>query len=621
MRPIRFFKDLSIENKLISIILFTCIFSLILAGVAFLKFEINKFQDEIKRDSIKVAEIIAASVTFPLVNDDKLFAEEVLSALSVEKSITAASIIKNENEVFAVYDTKNSPNKNYLKFSKSKQITYKFGKDFFSLYRPIMVNNEKIGGIYIETSTNQLNSIIKKNLVILINALILITIFAFFISSKLQKMISGPILKLAQLADYVSYKKDYSVRANKESNDELGVLFDSFNDMLTQIDNRDQELQRAYDDLNKAQRLESLGLLAGGIAHDFNNLLTAIISNIELAKTYSNPEDELYELLDDIEVASDQSKSLTQQLLTFAKGGNPVKELTNMKDLVKNSVEFTLRGSSLKCDFYIQKDLKNVNVDSSQINQVLNNLVINAMQAMPDGGKIEVGAENIVLNRDEIVDLDKGEYVKVYVKDFGTGIKKENLTKIFDPYFTTKDKGSGLGLATSYSIIKKHDGYMGVESQEGAGTNFYFYLPAFGEGITRSVDDMTEEIKGKGKVLVMDDEELIRRIVEKQLNRIGYDVFTASDGLEAAEIYSDAMTKNQPFDIVIVDLTVPGGVGGKELVEKLVEIDPSVKAIVASGYSEDPVMAEYEKYHFKGCVKKPFNMKELAEAIEAVLSS
>lgn len=382
------------------------------------------------------------------------------------------------------------------------------------------------------------------------------------------------------------------------------------------------ELKKGEEELIKSQRIESLGTLAGGIAHDFRNILTIVIGKIALAKMHLNPEDEVAELLTSAEKACKRATDLTNQLLTFSKGGVPIKKTVSIADLIKESVDFSLRGSKVKCKSSIPKDLWPVEVDEGQISQVINNLIINADQAMPEGGKIIVSAENIsdAAKEKEGLPVKEGRFVKISIKDQGVGIPKEHLSKIFDPYFTTKQKGSGLGLTTSYSIIKKHEGYITAESEIGVGTTFHIYLPASQKEIpeTKTVNKM--HTTGKGKVLFMDDEEMLRESTCDLLIHLGYEALGAGDGSEAVLLYQKSKETGRPFDAVILDLTVPGGMGGKEALEKLIEIDPDVKAIVSSGYSNDAAMSDFRKYGFKDVVVKPYKIEELSEVLNRVIS-
>jgi PAS domain S-box-containing protein len=371
----------------------------------------------------------------------------------------------------------------------------------------------------------------------------------------------------------------------------------------------------------KEQKLESVGILAGGIAHDFNNILTAILANISLARLQLKPDDPLYRRLEDAEKASLRATDLTQQLLTFSKGGSPVKETTSIVELIEDSARFALRGSNVKCEFHLPQTVWPIEADEGQMSQVINNLVINADQAMPEGGTITISAENVVVKPAHALPLKNGKYVKISIKDQGTGIPAEHLQKIFDPYFTTKQKGSGLGLSVTYSIIKNHDGYITVESELGVGTTFHIYLPSSQKRMSKKKSSGDIPVSGKGKILLMDDEDIIRDAVGEILGSLGYTVELVRDGAEAVAVYQTAKESGYPFDAVIMDLTIPGGMGGKEALKKMKAIDPSVKAIVSSGYSHDPIMADYRKYGFMGVITKPYKVKQLSEEVHRVIKS
>jgi len=379
--------------------------------------------------------------------------------------------------------------------------------------------------------------------------------------------------------------------------------------------------RKMEEEFMKATKLESVGILAGGIAHDFNNILTAIKGSISLAKLNVRHEDKIFGILTEMEKASIQAESLTQQLLTFSKGGAPIKKSMNISNLLKDLSIFSLRGSNVKCEFFIADDLWSVEVDEGQISEVINNLIINADQAMPEGGIINVIAENIKVENRQVQYMRNGEYIEIIIEDMGHGIPEDVLDKIFDPYFTTKQNGTGLGLAISYSIIKRHNGYMDVESGVGEGTKFYIYLPALiNEPIKREMYGREEIIYGKGRVLVMDDEEVVRNIVGEMLDYIGYKFEFAKNGEEAIELYRKAKNSGNLFDAVILDLTVPGGMGGEKTLKKLIKIDKEVKAIVSSGYSTSPIMSEFERYGFKGVVSKPFTIVNLSKVLNQVIT-
>lgn len=369
----------------------------------------------------------------------------------------------------------------------------------------------------------------------------------------------------------------------------------------------------------KASKLESIGLLAGGIAHDFNNILSAILGNISLAKITIDNNDGLVELLEETEKASIRATKLTQQLLTFSKGGAPVKETTEIVELIGDTTVFSLRGSNVKYRTSIPSDLWTADVDKGQISQVIGNLVINAQQAMPKGGIISINAKNVKLASKRNLPLSDGNYILISVADEGNGIPEEHLPKIFDPYFTSKQRGSGLGLATAYSIIHRHKGHIAVESEVGVGTTFYVYLPASLKQVKKKIpnDGETEDLNGN--ILLMDDEKSILKVAGMMLRSLGNVIEVTRDGEEAIKIYKRAMNSDKAFDVVIMDLTIPGGIGGKEAIQKLIEIDPDVKAIVSSGYSNDPVISNYKRYGFSGYIPKPYSLGELRHVLTEVM--
>ncbi len=382
---------------------------------------------------------------------------------------------------------------------------------------------------------------------------------------------------------------------------------------------RDLTIRKQVEqETQKIQKLESLGILAGGIAHDFNNLLTGIMGNISLAKLKSQGT-AAYASLDQAERAALRAKNLTQQLLTFARGGSPVKETTSIAELIKEAASFTLRGSNVSCVYNFPENLPTVDVDRGQIAQVIQNLVLNAVQAMPEGGSITIGAETIRLKEQEKFNLPAGNYVLIRVIDSGVGIAEKHLARIFDPYFSTKQHGSGLGLSVVYSIIKQHNGNIGVESKLGEGTTFSIYLPAQDRPLVTTEKTEEQILVGSGRILIMDDEDTVREVCCAMLESLGYETVAVINGEEVLKQYQQARNTGQPFDAVIMDLTVPGGMGGKETLKELMALDPQAKALVSSGYSNDPVMASPLEYGFVGVIPKPFRLEEISRVLSRVL--
>ncbi|MFC1706736.1 ATP-binding protein, partial [Planctomycetota bacterium] len=380
------------------------------------------------------------------------------------------------------------------------------------------------------------------------------------------------------------------------------------------------KLRRFDAELQRIAKLESLGLLAGGIAHDFNNLLTTLLGGLSLLQEVGSMAS-ARDILDDVTAATERARMLTDQLLTFSKGGAPVKERTTLQDLLEQSVRFALRGSNVGHDLRCEDDVSPVDVDRGQIGQVISNVIINAAQAMPSGGVVTVRAENVSLPGTSDLPLDGGAYVRVVMRDSGVGISEDHLAKVFDPYFTTKERGTGLGLATSHSIVQRHGGHTTVDSQVGVGTTVTIYLPASPQrGAGASVRTEGATPRFDGRVLVMDDEEPVRRTAQRLLLHLGADVECAQDGEEAIERYRMAKESGDPFAVVILDLTVPAGMGGQETLEHLSEIDPDVRAVASSGYSNDAIMADYRSYGFSGLLAKPYGLAEASEALASATS-
>ena len=373
--------------------------------------------------------------------------------------------------------------------------------------------------------------------------------------------------------------------------------------------------QRLSEELLKYEKLKSLGVLAGGIAHDFNNILTGIMGNISLAKMFAQDAEKVRKRLDQAEKASYLARELTQQLLTFSRGGAPVKTTASIAEYIQETVNFALRGSKLKAEFFIPADIWPVDFDQGQFQQVIHNLVINTNQAMPEGGILQVGLQNKTMTAGEGISLPEGSYVQIWFTDQGIGIPKGNLSKVFDPFFTTKPGASGLGLSTVYSIIKRHDGLITADSETGKGATFRLTLPASGKTPPVRNEASSSLFRGQGRILVMDDEAIVREVLGEMLTRLGFEVQFAQDGAEAVKIYRVAKKIDQPFDLLIMDLTVAGGMGGLEALQQLLEFDPEVRAIASSGYSSDPVMSNFQACGFKGVMAKPYTLEELSRVL------
>ena len=376
------------------------------------------------------------------------------------------------------------------------------------------------------------------------------------------------------------------------------------------------ERKKHEEELLHTQKMDSIGILAGGLAHDFNNYLTSILGNIALAKIEVPRDNDAYKKLENSEKACIQAQNITQQLLTFSKGGEPVKQIIDLSELIVESAEFSSRGSKCKCKFDIQDGLWQIEADKGQISQVINNLVINSIQSMPDGGFIYLAAKNQPSSNGSV----NNKSILIEILDSGTGIQDKYMNKVFDPYFTTKQAGSGLGLTTVYSIIKKHQGNIEIKSLVQRGTKISITLPA----VNISEPIQTNHKKGmnkkySGKVLVMDDDDDVRDALCNILKKLGFEIYPTAEGAETVREYKKLLKSSSPYDLVVLDLTVPGGMGGKETIDKLISIDPNINAVICSGYSNDPVMSEYKKFGFKGVIKKPYTIEDLRITLDSVL--
>jgi len=381
------------------------------------------------------------------------------------------------------------------------------------------------------------------------------------------------------------------------------------------------EQRKLEEELLRAHKLESVGILAGGIAHDFNNLLAAIMGNISLAKMFLNTDSacKVPSLLDHAEEASEAARELSFRLLTFSKGGTPVRKICAIEDIFRKSAKLSLSGSNIFCNISFSPDLYPVEVDEGQMTQVFNNIIINAKEAMPEGGTINIRARNVSVSEDNSSFVRAGEYVCVSIQDSGAGIPEEHMSKIFDPYYTTKGlgsrKGTGLGLSVCQSIIRKHGGHISVESRKGLGSTFHVFIPALAGNRLHELGKAKQKAPRK-KILLMDDDERIRALVGNMLECLGYDCELAVNGEKAVAIFRQAKASGTAFDAVILDLTVQGGMGGDKAVKSLIEIDPGVKAVISSGYADDPAMKDFGKCGFVAAIAKPYKIEQLKELLD-----
>lgn len=378
------------------------------------------------------------------------------------------------------------------------------------------------------------------------------------------------------------------------------------------------ELKKLEEERRKADKLESLNILTGGLAHDFNDILTSIIGNISLAKTYVTESEELYAMLVDAEIAGLKARDLTQRILDLSKGAVPFRQRTEIAQLVQETTEYCLSSSKLECMYNLPDNIWEVDVDPDLIGQVISHIVENAGRAMPDGGAILVSAGNVEIEAGEDIPVKPGAYVKIDIQDRGQGIPAYRLPDIFDPHVSQSDESDGIGLAASYSIVKHHGGHISVDTRPGVGTTFSVYLPAFPE--KQKEKPHREQLEFTGSVLVMDDDVLVRTVITRMLEKLGAHIDEAADGEEAIRKYIRARERGEAYDVVVLDLVIPNGLGGVDTLERLRDIDPDVRAVVSSGYTGDPVMLNHEAYGFRAVIRKPYQMSDLARALIRAVS-
>jgi|GEM_PF-2344996 len=442
--------------------------------------------------------------------------------------------------------------------------------------------------------------------------------FYSMIQSRAERMVALEIVQRVGM-EQRTLSFSFSIYGKSVSYFEVVVSPSGYDEFVCVVRNV-TERHRIEDELVKSSKLESLSILAGGIAHDFNNLLSGLFGYVELAQDFIAMESygKALESLNKISKIFERAKNLTYQLLAFSKGGDLVKTSVDISRIVQDTTVFLLSGTPVKPVFHFSDEAHVCEVDVNQIGQAIDNVVLNASQAMPHGGILDVTIENVFPGAGLPSKLKPVSHVKISFRDYGTGISKDLLSKIFDPFFTTKKTGTGLGLSTAYSIVKKHNGLIEVTSEENKGSTFVFYLP-FSDG-DPDYDPLNEQaVNGKGNILVMDDEEFMRSLISVSLSYMGFSVDAVSCGEEAVEKYKSAQNRGRPYDAVILDLTVVNGLGGVATVRELMEFDPNIVAIASSGYSEDPVMASPRSFGFKDAIGKPYRANELGILLNRVI--
>lgn len=383
--------------------------------------------------------------------------------------------------------------------------------------------------------------------------------------------------------------------------------------------------KRIEEELFNAKKLESIGILAGGIAHDFNNLIFVILGNISMAQMKLDASSPALRHLEEAEKACLRARDLTQKFITFSAGGGPRKKMASVRELIQDAITVVLSGSSIANDVRIDEELWTAYIDESQVRQALTAIMTNAREAMPRGGLLRVTAQNFDVAAMEKIALnlpEGGPYLKIVITDEGPGIPEENLTRIFDPYFSTKyrgsQKGMGFGLAIAHSVIKRHNGNIKVESGPGEGTTVTVLLPASPAPGGAGLAKMGSFPAGK-RILVMDDDEMLGELTKTMLEHLGFEVGVARNGEQAIEMYAESLENNRPYDALVLDLTVKGGMGGKETIRKVLYLDPQARAIVSSGLSSDPIMSDFASHGFKGALSKPYAIEQLRDSLNEIL--
>ncbi len=380
------------------------------------------------------------------------------------------------------------------------------------------------------------------------------------------------------------------------------------------------EEKRIEKELHKVSKIENLGVFAGGIAHDFNNIVTSAMGNISMAKYHLEDNEKIWNYIVEAEEALLKTRDLTHQLLTFTKGGDPLKETASIKEIIESAAKFVLSGSQIEWSCDLSEDLWNAMIDKGQISQVIHNIVLNARQAMPDSGRVDIVAKNITVSPGESTPLNEGDHVKITISDEGPGIPEENRDRIFAPFFTTKKEGSGLGLAISFSIIKKHNGHINILPAKEKGSSFEIYLPATREEVPKNTHDFNFNFSRPGRILLLDDDEKILAIMKRMLTSIGFEITVTNTGEDTINLYRNAKDSGRDFDCVILDLTIRGGMGGEKTLRILREYDKDILAVVSSGYANDPIIANYRNYGFSGAIQKPFRLEELRKVLSEVMN-
>lgn len=741
-KPQRWFNNLPLDSKLTATVFTTTIAILAIISFALIAMTWISGTNSIKDNLSIHAKIIKNSATTALLYKDTEAALKSLDFLKEYHSIIDAHIIDSNNISLAEYG---SEEHSTLHQKLPKKEGFHFIDDHITLTEFIYHENKKIGSMHIASDYSNLYNAIAWQAGFTLLVLVISFMIAVLIAKVLHNSISKPIKDLFYIVDKVSTNNDYSLRAKKTSNDEIGTLVDKFNEMLTVIEQSNKTIEKqnrnlltaqslskvgnwewnpttntvhlspqalqlldlpsnivdppldflisrledkyassfkeavgillsreqsyttveykirlingssrslvdelnveydsdggianiigvtqditnrkkTSDDLQMMERLDSISLFAGGIAHDFNNLLTIIMGYLDLAKTHAEEvnDPKIYQIIDQTEKATYRGKDLTHQLITFSRGNSPSKVPLSLKAVLPEIVNSVFRGSNITHTLNYKNNTLNINADHGQLRQAINNIYLNAKESMTAGGLVTTSSDLIILEQSNKQGLPPGYYVTIQIRDEGSGINKLDIQKIFDPYFTTKKDKQGLGISTAYSIIKNHGGILEVESQLNKGTEITIYLPAIEEEVT--IDEIRSNLKekGEGRILLLEDEEPIGRYISTLLTRCGYMVDHVLKGEDAIALYNKSIAENKLYKVVIIDLTIKGGMGGKEAIKELLQINPKIKAIVSSGYSKDPIMEDYKKFGFTASVSKPYRSIDLLTTISKTIKN